>query len=78
MINRITEKTEVKAYAYDKNGKLICSVYDSNFHSVNEVIRRLKEKASGWLKTVESVNIVNLTQDASYWYRKEGGKFKRF
>lgn len=78
MINRITKNTEVKGYAYDKNGKLICSVYDSGFRSVDEVIKRLKEKGLGWLKIVESVNIVNLTQDASYWYRKEGGKFKRF
>lgn len=35
MINRITENTEVKGYAYDKNGKLICSVYDIIFLTNN-------------------------------------------
>ena len=57
---------------------MLIYVSDSGFRSVDEVIKRLKEKGLGWLKIVESVNIVNLTQDASYWYRKEGGKFKRF
>lgn len=78
MVNRITEKTDIKAYSYDKNGKLIASVYDSGFRSVNEVIRLLQEKGSGWMKTTHSVNIVNLDQDASYWYTKVGGRFKRF
>ena len=78
MIIRITENTEIKGYAYDNNGKLIGSVYDSGLRSLDEIIRCLKEKSSGWLKDIKTVNIVNLTQDASYWYRKEGGKFKRF
>lgn len=49
-INRIGEKDTIRAYSYDKNNKLIATVYDSGFCSIKEVVRRLKEKGSGWLK----------------------------
>ena len=40
-INRIGRKDTIKAYSYDKNRKLITSLYDSGFHSIEEIVNRL-------------------------------------
>lgn len=56
-INRIGRKDTIKAYSYDKNRKLITSLYDSGFHSIEEIVNRLNEKGSGWLKAIYEVNI---------------------
>lgn len=73
-INRIGEKDTIRAYSYDKNDKLIATVYDSGFSSVKEVVRRLSEKGSGWLKKIYTVNIINEDRGGSYWYNIKGSK----
>ena len=73
-INRIGEKDTIRAYSYDKNDKLIASVYDSGFRSIEGVVRRLNEKGSGWLKKIYTVNIINEDKGGSYWYNIKGSK----
>ena len=73
-INRIGEKDTIRAYSYDKNDKLIASVYDSGFRSIDGVVRRLNEKGSGWLKKIYTVNIINEDKGGSYWYKNKGSK----
>lgn len=73
-INRIGEKDTIRAYSYDKNDKLIATVYDSGFRSIKEVVRRLNEKGSGWLKKIYTVNIINVDRGGSYWYNIKGSK----
>lgn len=73
-INRIGKKDTIRAYSYDKNDKLIATVYDSGFSSIKEVVRRLSEKGSGWLKKISTVNIINEDRGDSYWYNIKGSK----
>ena len=73
-INRIGEKDTIRAYLYDKNNKLIATVYDSGFRSIKDVVRRLKEKGSGWLKKICTVNIINEDRNISCWYVIKGNK----
>ena len=73
-INRIGRKDTIKAYSYDKNRKLITSLYDSGFHSIEEILNRLNEKGSGWLKAIYEVNIKNEDKDISCWYVIKGNK----
>lgn len=73
-INRIGEKDTIRAYSYDKNDKLIATVYDSGFSSIKEVVRRLSKKGSGWLKKIYTVNIINEDRGGSYWYNIKGSK----
>ena len=49
-INRIGRKDTIKAYSYDKNRKLITSLYDSGFHSIEEIVNRLSQllHPKGW------------------------------
>ena len=42
-INRIGRKDTIKAYSYNKNRKLITSLYDSGFHSIEEIVNRLSQ-----------------------------------
>lgn len=73
-INRIGEKDTIRAYSYDKNNKLITTVYDSGFRSIKEVVKRLNEKGSGWLKKIYTVNIINEDKNISCWYVIKGNK----
>ena len=73
-INRIGEKDTIRAYSYDKNNKLITTVYDSGFRSIKEVVKRLNEKGSGWLKKIYTVNIINEDKNISCWYVIQGNK----
>ena len=73
-INRIGRKDTIKAYSYDKNRKLITSLYDSGFHSIEEIVNRLNEKGSGWLKAIYEVNIINEDKNISCWYVIKGNK----
>lgn len=73
-INRIGEKDTIRAYSYDKNRKLITSLYDSGFHSIEEIVNRLNEKGSGWFKAIYEVNIINEDKGGSYWYNIKGSK----
>jgi len=73
-INRISEKDTIKAFSYNKNRKLIATVYDSGFRSIKEVVRRLKEKGSGWLKKIYTVNIINEDKNISCWHVIKGNK----
>ena len=73
-INRIGRKDTIKAYSYDKNRKLITSLYDSGFHTIREIVRQLNEKGSGWLKAIYEVNIINEDKNISRWYVIKGNK----
>lgn len=42
---RLGKNKEVKASAYDKDGKLITSIYDSGFERISEVLQALRCKA---------------------------------
>ncbi len=58
-MNRIYEKDTVKAMSFDKDGRLVCSLYDSGFRSVGGVISALLDKGSGWARKISNVSILN-------------------
>lgn len=73
-INRISEKDTIKAFSYNKNRKLMASLYDNGFHTIREIVRQLNEKGSGWLKAIYEVNIINEDKNISCWYVIKGKK----
>lgn len=72
MINIIKEKDTVKAYSFDRNGKIIASLYDSGFSSVGAVISELSRRGSGCMKEIKEVSIFNIDRETFARYNKQG------
>lgn len=72
MRNIIKEKDEIKAFSFDRNGKIIASLYDSGFTSVNDVISSLSQRGAGWLKEIKEISIHNLSRETYARYNKQG------
>lgn len=71
---RITEKTDFKAHGYDKEGKLIATINDSGYRSVQSVLDGLRCKAFYGKKVAEfSIE----TEDNFARYKVVGGGFRR-
>lgn len=72
MRNIIKEKDDIKAYSFDRNGKILASVYDSGFSSVKSVIAELSRRGSGWMKEIKEISIENESRDTYARYNKQG------
>lgn len=72
MRNIIKEKDEIKAFSFDRNGKIIASLYDTGFTSVNDVISSLSQRGAGWLKEIKEISIHNLSRETYARYNKQG------
>lgn len=70
--NRISEKDCIKAHSFDREGKILATVYDSGFTCISSVISTLKSKGSGWLRPIYEVSIYNIDKDWSARYDKNG------
>lgn len=63
--NRISTKDIIKATSIDMNGKIISTIYDSEFSSIHQVIAALTAKGSGCLKKIKYITICN---EGKCWY----------
>lgn len=70
--NIIKEKDAVKAYSFDRNGKIIASLYNSGFSSVSAVISELSRRGSGWMKEIKEISIKNEDRNTFARYNKQG------
>lgn len=70
--NVIKENDEIKAYSFDRNGKIIASLYDSGFSSVAAVISELSWRGSGWMKGMKEISIENKSRCTYARYNKQG------
>lgn len=70
--NRISKKDTIKAYSYNRYGKLISIVYDSGFHTIASVISVLKQKAI--CSSVHEVAIHNQDKEWYCYYTSDGKK----
>lgn len=69
--NIIKEKDEVKAFSFDRHGKMIASLYDSGFSSVGAVISELSRRGSGWMKEIKEISIENKSRCTYARYNKQ-------
>lgn len=69
--NIIKEKDEIKAFSFDRNGKIIASLYDSGFPSVAAVISELSRRGSGWMKDIKEISIENKSRCTYARYNKQ-------
>lgn len=76
-ICRIGKNTEFHAYAYDKNKKCLASIFDSGYTSLRQIFKRLSEKSSGWLKPIDRIEVVDLTNQVTFHYKRHNGKMVR-
>lgn len=75
MINRINNNDTIKGFAYDRDGKIVATTYDSGFSSINEVINRLISKSRGCsLRRICSVQIINCDKSTNGYYSLNGRK----
>ena len=70
--NIITEKDCIKAHSFDKNWKIMATIYDSGFTCISSVISQLNQKGGGWLHPIYEVSIYNIDRDWSARYNKNG------
>lgn len=70
--NVIKENDDIKAYSFDRNGKIIASLYDSGFSSVAAVISELSRRGSGWMKGMKEISIENKSRCTYARYNKQG------
>lgn len=70
--NIIKEKDEIKAYSFDRNGKIIASLYDSGFTSVGAVISEISRRGSGWMKDIKEISLENKSRCSYARYNKQG------
>lgn len=70
--NVIKEKDEIKAHSFDRNGKIIASLYDGGFSSVGAVVSELSRRGSGWMKDIKEISIENKSRCTHARYNKQG------
>ena len=70
--NIITKKDCIKAHSFDKNGKIMATIYDSGFTCISSVISQLNQKGGGWLHPIYEISIYNIGRDWSARYNKNG------
>ena len=58
--NIITKKDCIKAHSFDKNGKIMATIYDSGFTCISSVISQLNQKGGGWLHPIYEISIYNI------------------
>ena len=55
---RISNKNTIKAHSFDRSGRLLCTVYDSEFISIRTIIAALECKNNGASK-IREISIYN-------------------
>ena len=74
--NRVNENDTITAHSYDKNGKIIASLYDSGFNSIQGIIDTISDKGSGELRKIREVFITNETKGWIGRYTSNGNLIK--
>ena len=73
-ICRIGNNTDLCAYAYNKGGKVLASVFGKGYGSLNQVFSKLTDKHQS---AVERIEIVNKTNNSIFKYKRKGSKFTK-
>lgn len=74
---RISVNDTIRGKAYSESGKLLASVYDSDFSSINAVYHVLNEKCSGWCQRIKCITIENLDKQSYATYNVVSGRLKK-
>lgn len=72
---RLSKANTIKAYAYDKNGKLICTIYDSGYSNLDGVLYELRRRAQH--RKVVEMSIIDQDTEEYARYKIIGDTIKK-